>query len=446
MTAGLILTAPASGGGKTVLTLSLLRQLKDRGMAPAPAKAGPDYIDPAFHSLAAGRECYNLDPWAMREETLAQLVSDLETDSGLVLCEGVMGLFDGISTNIKGTKSSTADLAAMTGWPVVLVLDVKGQGASAAAVARGFVSHREDVKISGILLNRVAGDRHEAALRDALYEALPSIQVLGAIPDSSELKLPSRHLGLIQAGEHEGIETFLEKAGSLIGRYVDLDALCALAAPSKMGNQIKNASTAALPPLGQHIAVARDEAFAFSYTSLLEGWRQSGAQISFFSPLGDESPETDADAIYLPGGYPELHAGQLSGNSGFLSGLRNAAANKVFIFGECGGYMILGKTLIDGEGEAHPMAGLLPLETSFAKRRIHLGYREATLLINTPFGKTGDIFRGHEFHYATLTSQADGNNLFSQRNAGGEDLGQSGLANGSVCGSFLHLIDRSAQI
>ena len=203
------------------------------------------------------------------------------------------------------------------------------------------------------------------------------------------------------------------------------------------------ADVAPLLPLGQRIAIARDDAFLFAYPAVLEGWRRQGAELSFFSPLADEIPDAAADAVYLPGGYPELHAGRLAAAGHFTAALRRAAASGTAIYGECGGYMALGESLTDGAGRAHRMVGLLPLATSFAERRLHLGYRAATLIGGGPLGPAGARFRGHEFHYATTIAAGADAPLFALSDASGKDLGASGLRHGSVMGSFIHLIDRA---
>lgn len=433
---GIVIAAPASGSGKTVLTLGLLRHLHRKRVKVASAKAGPDYIDPAFHEAASGRPCVNLDPWAMAPARLAAVAAEISARADLVICEGVMGLFDGATAH----RGSTADLAARLGWPVVLVVDARSQGASAAALVRGFATHRPGVTVAGVVFNRVAGEKHARLLAESCAEAVPAVKQLGFVPRFDDLGLPGRHLGLVQAVEHPDLDDFLERAGDLVGAHVDVEALAALARPA--------AGEAAelpppVPPLGQRIGVAADEAFAFRYPLVLEGWRKAGAEISFFSPLGDQSPPPDADALYLPGGYPELHAGLLAGNRKFLDGLRTAAATKV-LFGECGGYMVLGRALIDGDGIAHEMAGLLPLVASFAERKLHLGYRRAKLLAGGVLGPAGAVFLGHEFHYSVVKEEGPGQALFRCTDAEGADRGPAGLAAGRVAGSFVHLIDREA--
>lgn len=440
---GLIVAAPASGSGKTVVTLALLRAFRNSGLNVASAKAGPDYIDPAFHRFATGGTCVNLDPWAMRPATLAYLIAKHSDSAELVLAEGVMGLFDGVNLPGRPDAGSTADLAALTGWPVVLVVDASRQAASVAAVVAGFASHRGDVDVAGVIFNRVASAAHTAVLQAAVAKALPDIAILGAVPRDAALALPERHLGLVPAGEHEALEPFLDNAARLAADHIDLAALRGLARPAQLV-ETQNEFSAPIPPLGQRIAVAQDRAFGFAYSALLGAWRDVGAEIVPFSPLADQAPDRDADAVYLPGGYPELHAGELAAATRFLDGLRAAAARNAAVYGECGGYMVLGDSLTDANGVAHKMAGLLPVETSFAERRLHLGYRIAALADESPLGEKGAAFRGHEFHYATVVREGPGQPLFEARNAAGADLGPCGRVGGSVSGSFIHLIDRAA--
>jgi cobyrinic acid a,c-diamide synthase len=271
--AGLILAAPASGSGKTLITAGLLRHLRDRGLRIAAAKAGPDYIDPTFHALASGGQCLNLDPWAMRPKTLAGLVTELESAAAeLILCEGVMGLFDG--TGPDGETGSTAELARRTGWPVVLVVDARRQGASAAALIAGFARHDPALPLAGIIFNRVAGGRHRELLEAAAARHLPGLPCLGAIPADAGLALPERHLGLVPANERGAGETIITRAAAAVGAAINIDRLVALARPSRLAG---SGPAMPLPPLGQHIAVARDDAFLFAYPATLAGWRQQGA-------------------------------------------------------------------------------------------------------------------------------------------------------------------------
>jgi cobyrinic acid a,c-diamide synthase len=435
---GLILAAPASGSGKTLVTAGLLRLLRNRRMRVAAAKAGPDYIDPTFHAAAMGGVSINLDPWAMRPATLAGLVGGLEAAADIVLCEGVMGLFDGAGP--EGEAGSTAALARVTGWSVVLVVDARHQGASAAALVEGFARHDPEVPLAGIIFNRVAGPNHRAVLETAMARHLPDIPCLGAVPRHPELSLPERHLGLVPAGEEEAAESVIAGAALAVAANLDIARLLALARPSAFAGA---ASLAPLMPLGQRIAIARDEAFLFAYPAVLAGWRRQGAELAFFSPLADEVPDPAADVVYLPGGYPELQGGRLAAAERFIAALQREAASGTAVYGECGGYMVLGKSLTDGTGRTHRMADLLPLSTSFSERRLQLGYRAATLVGAGPLGPKGAGFRGHEFHYATTIAAGAAAPLFALADASGSDLGTSGLRRGSVMGSFIHLIDRA---
>ena len=437
---GLLLAAPASGSGKTTLTLALLRRLRNDGVAVASVKAGPDYIDPAFHHAASGRPCVNLDGWAMRPETLAAALTFAGDGAELMLGEGVMGLFDGAPLrDAQGLAAgSTAQLAALTGWPVVLVVDCGGMGASVAALAQGFAGFHPAVSLAGLILNNVAGARHEGLLREACEAA--KLTVFGALHRTAALQRPSRHLGLVQAGEDTDLEQFLNVAAAAVAGF-DLGALRAAARPARLAaGQVP----APLRPLGQRIAAAGDLAFAFAYPLLLAGWRRAGAELLPFSPLHDEAPDAAADAVYLPGGYPELHAGRLAGNRRFLEGLRAAAARGAAVYGECGGYMVLGRGLEDAEGRRHAFAGLLPLESSFRAPQRHLGYRRATLAAAGPLGSQGAVFRGHEFHYARVLGDEGPAEtaLFTVAAADGMPQGSAGQRQGTVFGSFLHLVDR----
>lgn len=433
---GLLIAAPHSGAGKTTVTLGLLRALRSSGVAVGSAKAGPDYIDPAFHAAASGGDCVNLDPWAMRPALIASLAGEARLHGEAFVVEAMMGLFDGAADG----SGSAADLASMLDLNIVLVVDCARQSHSVAALVRGFATHRADIAIAGLILNRVGSDRHESLLREALAPLV--IPVLGVLPRQPDLALPERHLGLVQAGEHGDLEAFIEHAAGWIEEGCDLPALTALASAGLEPMAAASpGSVAPLAPLGRTIAVARDDAFAFAYPHLLDGWRDAGAALSFFSPLAGEPPDPAADAIYLPGGYPELHAGHLAAASDFLAGTRAAAERGTAIYGECGGYMVLGETLTDADGTPHPMLGLLPLETSFARRKLHLGYRRLTPLCGRPW--SGPL-RAHEFHYASIVAEGPGEALFQASDARGADLGRHGLRRGSVSGSFLHIIDRES--
>ncbi len=416
----LLIAAPASGSGKTTLTLGLLRALSRRGMAVRGAKSGPDYIDPRFHEAACARPCPNLDAWAMPGARIRALAAG----EGLLLIEGAMGLFDGAPPAGKG---ASADLARLLALPVVLVVDAAHMAQSIAPLVAGFAGHDPGVRIAGVILNKLGSARHEEMLRAAL--APLGLPVLGAIRRQAGLEHPARHLGLVQAREHPALAAWLDQVADIVEESIDLDALAALAAPLPEAG----ARPPRLAPPGQRIAIAEDAAFSFAYPHILEDWRATGATISRFSPLADEAPEPEADFIFLPGGYPELHAARLAAAETFRAGMQAATCP---VYGECGGYMVLGEGLVAADGTRHRMLGLLALEISFARRKLHLGYRSLSALAGPFPGQ----WAAHEFHYAT-TLRAEGPPLFEATDAAGIPLAPMGLVRGHVSGSFAHLLE-----
>jgi cobyrinic acid a,c-diamide synthase len=433
----LVISAPASGAGKTTLTLALARAFRDRGLAVQCFKSGPDYIDPAFHAAATGRASVNIDSWAMTRDTIDRLTARAG-DADLVLIEGSMGLFDGVATPGQCGTGASADLAQMMGWPVLLVLDPSGQAQTAAAVASGLRDFRKGVRVAGIVLNRIASPRHEDLVRRAMEGA--GIAVFGALPRHAPIALPERHLGLVQAEELTRLDALIAEAARLVSERVDLAAVLRLA-ECDWTAPLTNAAARITPP-GQRIALARDAAFSFVYPHVLEGWRAAGAEIVPFSPLADEGPDDSADVCWLPGGYPELRAGQIAANNRFRDGLCAFAQTRP-VHGECGGYMVLGAGLTDANGVRHEMTGLLGLETSFAKRRMHLGYRRAELVADMPGHAPGRQLRGHEFHYANIVAQPDAP-LAAVRDANGAEVAETGSRRGKVTGTFFHLIAEDA--
>jgi cobyrinic acid a,c-diamide synthase len=317
------------------------------------------------------------------------------------------------------------------GWPVVLVVDVGGQAQSAAATALGFKAYMPELPFAGVILNRVASPRHERLTRLGMDRA--GLRVLGALPRRGDLALPERHLGLIQAVEHPDLDAAIAGYAAFLRENVDLAAIKAAAS----GHALPAPGALPRPP-AQRIALAQDAAFSFTYPHLLEGWRAAGAQILPFSPLADEAPDPDADLVWLPGGYPELHAGRLAAAATFRAGLRLHAETRP-VHGECGGYMALGAALIDKEGVAHEMAGLLGLVTSYEKRKFHLGYRRAVLETQALGFAAEQALRGHEFHYSTILEQPD-EPLARVADADGNPVPETGSRRGPVTGTFFHLI------
>ncbi|MEH7827575.1 cobyrinate a,c-diamide synthase [Gemmobacter denitrificans] len=430
-TPGLIISAPASGTGKTTVTLGLLAAFRAAGLAVQPFKSGPDYIDPAFHSAASGRASVNLDSWAMAAPRIGQLIAD-QPPADLILAEGSMGLCDGVANPGEAGIGASADLAELTGWPVVLVLDTSGQAQSATATALGFAAMRPNITIAGVILNRVASPRHETLIRDGM--ARHGVAVLGALPRRASIELPERHLGLVQAGETENLSRILAEAGRFVADHCDLAAIRATAASAPA----LPVQTCRMPPPGQRIALAQDAAFSFIYPHLLADWQAQGAEILPFSPLGDQGPDDSADCCWLPGGYPELHAGALAAATQFRRRIQ-AFATRRPVHGECGGYMAMGAALVDAKGVAHEMAGLLGLVTSYEKRRMHLGYRLASLTAPLPGFAPGAQLRGHEFHYSTILAQPD-MPLATVLDASGAAVPETGSRRGLASGTYFHLI------
>lgn len=429
---GLLISAPASGTGKTTLMLGLLGAFRAEGLTVQPFKSGPDYIDPAFHRAASGRASVNLESWAMGAAQITGLIGASE-GADLILAEGSMGLFDGVARPGETGTGASADIAALTGWPVVLVIDVSGQAQSAAAVAMGFAQMRPDVVLAGVVLNRVASPRHEALVRVGM-EAV-GIPVLGALPRRPSIEMPERHLGLVQAEETPELDRIIAEAAEFVAAHVDLTALRSAA---RAAQSTAPAQPVSVSPPGQRIALARDAAFSFVYPHLLDGWRAAGAEILPFSPLADEAPESSADCCWLPGGYPELHGGALASASRFRQGLRLFSETRP-VHGECGGYMAMGAGLIDKDGQCHEMAGLLGLVTSYEKRKMHLGYRRAELLAAMPGYDVRARLRGHEFHYSTIVEQPD-MALARVCDANGDAVAETGSRRGWATGTFFHLI------
>lgn len=430
---GIVVGAPRSGSGKTTLTLAILAAARRRGIGVRAAKSGPDYIDPAFHAAATGQPSFNLDSWAMAPGQLDAVAGCAAQHAELIVVESSMGLFDGVAAE-PGRSGAGADIAARLGLPVLLVLDVSGHSQTAAAVARGFVGHAPGVTIAGVVLNRVASERHRAGVVAAM--AAIGMPVLGCVPRDEKIVLPERHLGLVQALEHPDLRGHLDRLADLADQHLDLNAILEHAAPLAPTAPVAGPL---LTPPGQRIALARDEAFSFIYAHLLEGWRQAGSEIAFFSPLADEAPPDGCDSCWLPGGYPELHAERLAAASRFKSGLATFAQTRL-VHGECGGYIVLGESLQTASATCHRMTGLLGHSTSFARRRMNLGYRRAVLLADSPIGRAGSVVRGHEFHYASTTAPGTDAPLATLSDAAGRSLGPCGGQRGQVTGAFFHAI------
>jgi cobyrinic acid a,c-diamide synthase len=431
----LIIGAPRSGSGKTSVTIGLLRAFQRRGIKVRGIKTGPDYIDPGFHEAATRLPGLNLDSWAMAPDLLRHLARGQAEDADLILIESAMGLFDGILGE-PGRSGAASDLARLFGLPVLLVLDVSGQSQTAAAVACGFMHYDPTVKMAACVLNRAGSERHRKLSGDAISAI--GLTVVGTILRDPTLTLPERHLGLVQASEHPQMDAHIDRLADAMEQSLDLDAIFEAARPFDIAS---GTTEKALPPPGQRIALAEDAAFTFLYPHIKREWQAMGAEIIRFSPLADEAPPADCDVCWLPGGYPELHAGRLAAADTFKTGLKTFSQTKP-VHGECGGYMVLGERLEDADGASHAMTGLLSHSTSFSKRKMNLGYRQARLMRESAIGKIGDVVRGHEFHYARVIEAGTDQPLAMIADGRGDEIGPSGGFRGRVTGTFFHAIAR----
>lgn len=431
----LIIGAPRSGSGKTSVTIGLLRAFQRRGIKVRGIKTGPDYIDPGFHEAATRLPGLNLDSWAMAPDLLRHLARGQAEDADLILIESAMGLFDGILGE-PGRSGAASDLARLFGLPVLLVLDVSGQSQTAAAVACGFMHYDPTVKMAACVLNRAGSERHRKLSGDAISAI--GLTVVGTILRDPTLTLPERHLGLVQASEHPQMDAHIDRLADAMEQSLDLDAIFEAARPFDIPS---GTTEKALPPPGQRIALAEDAAFTFLYPHIKREWQAMGAEIIRFSPLADEAPPADCDVCWLPGGYPELHAGRLAAADTFKTGLKTFSETKP-VHGECGGYMVLGERLEDADGVSHTMTGLLSHSTSFSKRKMNLGYRQARLMRESAIGKIGDVVRGHEFHYARVIEAGTDQPLAMIADGRGDEIGPSGGFRGRVTGTFFHAIAR----
>jgi len=435
-----LVAAPRSGAGKTTVTMGLLAALRQQGREVHALKCGPDYIDAAFHTAASGTPCTNIDTWAMAPDKVAAILHRAALDCDLLVIEAAMGLFDGAAGQ-DDRAGAAAEVAARFSIPVLLIADIAGQAQSVGALAKGFATFDPAVDVAGVVLNNVASDRHLRMAAEGLRSA--GVALLGWVPRRRDLTLQSRHLGLVQAREIASLEAARAALAGQLAETVDLNQIVSLARPPKGDASAAPPTGAAgiIDPPGQRVALASDDAFAFTYAHVVADWRARGAEITPFSPVADAPPPATCDSCWLPGGYPELHAGRLAEATQFMDGLRRFAETRP-VHGECGGYMVLGQTLEDADGQTHPMAGLLGHSTSFAAPKLHLGYRRAMLLADSALGPRDTVIRGHEFHYSTLSAPAGDEELLQLQDAEGTELSGGGYRRGRVSGTYFHAIAR----
>jgi len=433
----IIIAAPVSGSGKTTVTIGLMECLKRRGLKVAPFKVGPDFIDPGYHRVVTGRPSLNLDSWICSGQSVQEMFAHHSADADIAVIEGVMGLFDGISG--RSDEGSTAQIARLTGSTVFLVVDSKGFARSIAALVKGFAEFDPEVRIGGVIFNNVSSENHARILREAVESTVPSVRVVGSIMRDSRLHIPSRHLGLLTAEENELSDMYLDHLVEVIRSSIDLGMLWAIAGAGDVfelsGPKESTASVV-------RIAVARDRAFCFVYESNLQLLRDSGAELVEFSPLADSALPDGISGIYLPGGYPEAYADELSANISMKEAIKGAIDDGMPTYAECGGFIYLTSGVAENgeaEGALKEFVGVFPVATTMLKQRKALGYREIRLRNDSILGKKGVIARGHEFHYSQVEELPDGIERLYQVNKGQSDLGTEGYRYKNCLASYIHL-------
>jgi len=435
----IIIAAPHSGSGKTTITLGIMECLRRRGLAVAPFKVGPDFIDPGYHRLICGRPSVNLDGWMCSGDFVRETFFRHVAGADIAVVEGVMGLFDGIGG--VSDEGSTAQVAKLLGVPVILVIDAKGQARSVAPLVKGFVAFDPQVRIVGVIFNNVASDTHGRILRDAVEGHLPEVRVLGCIPRDEVLSIPSRHLGLFTVEENPLPVDFLDHLVAVIREHLDLGMLWTVAT-------LQGALEMTIPPERPswrepvRIGVARDAAFCFVYGDNLRLLREAGAELVEFSPLADSGLPEGIVGLYLPGGYPEVFADLLAANDPMKDAVRRAVEGGMPVYAECGGFIYLSRGVNDPRGDeelCHEFVGIFPVATRMLPRRKALGYREVELSSDSIIGPAGSVARGHEFHYSEMEAMPpEVARLYRVRRAG-VDLGMEGYRNRNCLASYIHL-------
>lgn len=423
-----LLAAPRSGSGKTTMTCALLMALKRRGCAPCAFKSGPDYIDPMFHRAVLGVESRNLDLFFSTPETVRTLYARGAAGHGAAVCEGAMGFYDGLGG--VSDRASAWHLADTLGLPVLLVVEPKGQSLTLAAELKGLVNFRTPSHIAGILLNNCTARMH--ALLAPMLEEETGLPVLGFLPKLPEAVIGSRHLGLYTAAEVENLQQKLALLADAAEEHIDWPRLLALCEKEPPALPVQPET----PPARVRIAVAQDEAFCFTYAETLEAFRDAGAEVVFFSPLRDTALPENIGGLYLPGGYPELHARELSENTSLLREIKQKIESGLPTAAECGGFLYLGQSLTDAEGQSWPMAGVLPGEAKDAGRLVRFGYAALSVDSDSLLFRAGESFPVHEFHH--WDSTANGTALAAKKPVGGAEW-RCGFVNEHFYAGFPHL-------
>lgn len=434
-----MIAAPHGRSGKTVLTLGLLRALRRQGCAVQPFKKGADFIDPGWHTVAAGRTSRNLDRYFMEPDQIRAVVRGASAGADVCVVEAAMGLYDGLDA--EGSTSS-AEIAKITATPVVLVLDVTRMTRTAGALVLGCCAFDTDVRIAGVILNRVRGARQRALVTEVI-ERTCGIPVVGAVPADARLNVPDRHLGLVTSGETDERERLLDGIADVVAEWVDLDAVRAIAAsagelPAAAGSGLVG-DAADAPGARATIAVVRDEAFSFYYPENLAALERAGARLVFVRSLGDEALPSDVDGLYVGGGFPEEFAEQLQANEAFRRSVRERAEHGLPVYAECGGLMYLGRRLVH-RGRSYDMAGVLGLDTVVQDRQTAHGYARAVVGASGSWLDPGMVLVGHEHHHSQATD-LDPALRFAYAVERGRGIvpGFDGACTGNVVAGYLHV-------
>lgn len=436
---GFLIAAPQSGSGKTTVSLAIMAAFARRGMAVAPFKCGPDFIDPGYHSLVTGHASINLDGWMCPADFVRETFLHHSAGADIAIVEGVMGLFDGIGSS--SGDGSSAQIAAITCAPVVLVVNARGMAASAAALVKGFADFDPQVRIAGVIFNNVGSDAHGELLRQSLAASLPAVRVFGCVPRDESLAIPSRHLGLVSVEDNPLSEAFVDRLAGMAERCLDLDGLGELGLDSLRLRSVQAAqptdstrlASGAEPPV--RIAVACDAAFCFCYEDNLRLLREAGAEIAFFSPLDDTGLPPGITGIYLPGGYPELYAERLAANAAMKTAITSAIRADMPVYAECGGLVYLSEGVEDAGG----FVGVLPVRARMLPKRKALGYRQVETCAAGILGTAGTVARGHEFHYSEINTMPDGIERTYRVTRQGVELAGEGYACRNCLASYIHL-------
>jgi cobyrinic acid a,c-diamide synthase len=431
MTARLVIAGTASGVGKTTVTVGLARALRGRGLRVAVFKCGPDYLDPTYHARAVDAPSHNLDGWMMGREAVLATFSRATRDADVALIEGVMGLFDGASPT--GEEGSTAQIAKWLGAPVVLVCDVSGMARSVAALAHGFATFDPELRVAGLVCNRVGSRGH----LDLLRKAATSPTVLGGLPAEAALAFPERHLGLRTADRDAVPEPLLASWGERAAAWLDVDRILDLARAAPPLPDTPEPDLRARPAIRCRIGVAMDEAFHFYYEDNLRRLETLGAELVRFSPIHD-TRLPDLDGLYFGGGYPEAHAGALAGNASMRRDVADFAQAGGPIYAECGGLMYLCTAIRTLDGSTHPMVGIIPGEAEMRDRLQALGYVEVETQAPTLLGPPGVRFRGHQFRYSELRLHGDVACVYTVRKRRSGEVVREGYHAGSTLASYVH--------